>query len=78
MLGALKVDSSALVVTSEARTNLVKSSRNIPGIKTLPANLLNVVDLLSHKALLMEVSAVRKAEQIWGKEKSGEETNATA
>ncbi len=78
ILDALKVDSTALVVTSEAQTNLVKSARNIPGIKTMPANLLNVVDLLSHKALLMEVAAVRKAEQIWGKEKSGEETNATA
>jgi large subunit ribosomal protein L4 len=78
ILGALKVDSSVLVVTSEAQANLVKSARNIPGVKTLPANLLNVVDLLSHKTLLMEVSAIRKAEQIWGKESSGEETNAPA
>ncbi len=78
ILDALKVDSSALVVTAEAQTNVVKSARNLPGVKTLPANLLNVLDLLSHQTLLMEVAAVRKAEQIWGKDLSGEESNATA
>jgi len=66
ILGALKVDSSALIVTSEADASVVKSARNLAGIKTLPANLLNVVDILSCKKLLMEVAAVRKAEQLWG------------
>lgn len=78
ILEALNVGSTALVVTSESQTNTVKSARNIPGVKTLPANLLNVVDLLSYGTLVMEVAAIRKAEQIWGKEKTGEENNATA
>jgi large subunit ribosomal protein L4 len=72
ILEALKIDSTALVVTSEARENVVKSARNLPGIETRPADLLNVVDVLSKKALLMEVAAVRRAEQLWG-EKSSEE-----
>ena len=66
ILAALRVDSSALVVTSEPEGNVVKSARNLKGIKTLPANLLNVLDILSHKMLLMTVTAVRKAEQLWG------------
>jgi len=74
ILKALKVDSSALIVTSEPEANMVKSARNLLRIKTLPANLLNVVDILSHKALLMEVPAVRKAEQLWG-ERLPEEGN---
>jgi large subunit ribosomal protein L4 len=78
ILNALKVDSSALIVTAEAQANIVKSARNIPGIKTLPANLLNVVDLLSHQNLLIEVAAVRKAEQIWGNDSAKEANNATA
>jgi large subunit ribosomal protein L4 len=78
ILDALKVDKTALVVTSSADANLVKSARNLPGIKTLPANLLNVVDIISHRTLLMEVDAVRKAEQLWGESSSGEENNATA
>jgi large subunit ribosomal protein L4 len=72
ILEALKVDSSALVVTSEAKENVVKSARNLPGIQTRPADLLNVVDVLSNKTLLMEVAAVRRAEQLWGEKTSGE------
>jgi len=72
ILKALKVDSTALVVISEAKANVVKSASNLPGIKTQPADLLNVVDVLSSKVLLMEVAAVRRAEQLWG-EKSPEE-----
>ena len=66
ILTALGVDGSALVVTSEPEVNVIKSARNLGGIKTLPANLLNVVDLLSHKMLLMTVNSVRKAEELWG------------
>ncbi len=77
ILTALKVDSSALVVTSEPEANLVKSARNLAGIKTLPVNLLNVVDILSSKMLLIEVAAIRKAEQLWG-EKLPEEGNNAA
>ncbi len=77
ILDAMQVDTTTLVVTAAADVNVVKSARNLPGIKTLPANLLNVVDIISHRTLLMEVDAVRKAEQLWGESSSGEENNAT-
>lgn len=67
ILNTLEVDSKVLIVTDEPNENVVKSARNIPGTKTLPASLLNVVDLLSYKTLLMTEAAVRKAEQLWGK-----------
>ncbi len=73
VLDALKLDSTALIVTSAPELNVIKSARNIPGIKTMPANTLNVVDLLSHEALLMTEEAVRKAEQLWGEAQSQEE-----
>jgi len=66
ILAALGIDSSALIVTDEPEYNVIKSARNLAEIKTMPANLLNVVDILSYKMLLMEVAAVRKAEQLWG------------
>ena len=66
ILTALGVDSSALIVTKEAEDNVVKSARNLPEIKTIPAGLLNVVDLLSYKMILMTEAAVRKAEEMWG------------
>ena len=63
---ALGIDSTALIVTGAPEENIIKSARNLAGIKTLPANILNVVDILSYKMLLMTESAVRKAEQLWG------------
>jgi len=67
ILTALGVDSSALIATAEPEENVVKSARNLPGIKTIPASLLNVIDILSYKMLLMTEAAVRKVEQLWGK-----------
>ncbi|MFC1943333.1 50S ribosomal protein L4 [Chloroflexota bacterium] len=67
ILAALGMDSSALIVTSEPEESVVKSARNLPRTKTMPASLLNVVDISSHKMLLMTVAAVRKAEELWGK-----------
>ncbi len=67
ILAALGVGSSALIATSEPEENVVKSARNLPRIKTIPASLLNVIDILSYKMLLMTEAAVRKVEQIWGK-----------
>ena len=78
ILDAMQVDKTTLVVTGEGNVNLVKSARNLPGVKTLPANLLNVVDIISHNTLLIEVDAVRIAEQLWGESSSGEENDATA
>ena len=67
ILTALGVSSSALITTSDPEENVIKSARNIPGIKTIPASLLNVIDILSYKMLLMTEAAVRKVEQLWGK-----------
>jgi len=77
ILSALGVDSSALIVTDMPEGNVVKSARNLTGIKTMPANLLNIVDILSHKMLLMTETAVRKAEQLWGQSLSQGESNAS-
>lgn len=75
VLSALEVNWPVLIVTDESNQNVVKSARNISGAKTLPAALLNVVDLLSYKTLLMTEAAVRKAEQLWGKKSSKEESS---
>jgi large subunit ribosomal protein L4 len=66
ILAALGIDSTALIVTGAPEENIIKSARNLAGTKTLPANILNVVDILSYKMLLMTESAVRKAEKLWG------------
>lgn len=66
ILAALGMSSSsALITTSQPGEKVVKSARNLVGVKTIPARLLNVVDLLSHKMLLMTEATVRQVEQMW-------------
>ena len=64
-LVALGIGTSVIIATDKANENLVMSARNIDGVKMIPARLLNVGDLLSHKALLMTQGAVRKTEELW-------------
>jgi len=70
IMQALGIDSSAIIVTAGAEENVIKSARNLPRVKTIPANLLNVVDILSHKKLLMTVASVSKVEELWGEKPS--------
>lgn len=78
ILNALGADSSALVVTANPEEHVIKAARNLQGIKTMPANLLNVLDILSHKMLLMTVSAVRRVEELWGEKAVEEVEDASA
>jgi large subunit ribosomal protein L4 len=68
ILAALGIEASALIATSEPGENVIKSARNLPEVKTIPARLLNVVDITSHKILLITEAAVRQVEQMWGEE----------
>jgi len=67
ILNALKADKTALIATRTPDENIIKSARNIPGIKTTPADLLNVIDLLSYEKLLMTEEALRRVEVLWGR-----------
>ena len=66
VLAALGVGSSALIVTPEPEENVIKSARNLSAIKTMPVHIINVLDILSYKMLLMTEAAVRRAEKLWG------------
>ena len=72
ILEALDIDTTALIVTDKVEESVVKSARNLPGVQTTPAGLLNIIDILSHKKLLMTVAALRNAEQVWGEQQKGE------
>ena len=76
-LAALGVDSSALIITPEPDENVIKSARNLKKIKTLPANVISVNEILSYKLLLMTEAAVRLAEKLWGNGSAQEEKDAS-
>lgn len=67
LLAVLGVDTSAIIATDKPIENVIKSARNLPGIITVPAQLLNVVDITNHKLLLMTEDAVRQIEEMWSK-----------
>ncbi len=77
ILRTLGIESSVLLVTGDPEINVVKSARNVEKAKTLPASMLNVVDLLAHRMLLMTVDAVRRAEATWGKKQVVTEAQAS-
>jgi large subunit ribosomal protein L4 len=64
-LDALKISDSTLIITPEPEVNVIKSARNLPGIKTVPVNVLNILDMLNYKVLLITESAVRMTEKMW-------------
>jgi large subunit ribosomal protein L4 len=66
ILETLDVTSSVLLVVDGSDAAFVAASRNIQKLKTLPASLLNALDLMNHRKVIMTVEAVRKAEETWG------------
>jgi large subunit ribosomal protein L4 len=77
VLEALDYERSALIVTGEPDRNVFLSARNLPGAKAVPADYLNVVDLIQHHGLLMTVDAVRRVEALWGGERAGQRRPVT-
>ena len=64
-LDAVKVDRKALVVTAEANELVVKSARNIAGVKTTFANLIHVYDILNANKLVLDRAALAKIEEVF-------------
>lgn len=66
VLKALNAGKKTLLVTLDsADSNVVKSARNIPGVKPLRADFINVYDLLKYETLLITKDAVAKVEEVF-------------
>ena len=61
----VKVERKALVITAEADELVVKSARNIEGVKTTFANLINVYDILNANQLVLDKAALAKIEEVF-------------
>ena len=64
-LDAVKCDGKAVVVTHEVNETVVKSARNIPGVLTTTAKLLNVYDILNAKYLVIDQAALATIEEVY-------------
>ncbi|NLU50820.1 MAG: 50S ribosomal protein L4 [Syntrophomonadaceae bacterium] len=65
VLDSLNVFEKALVVTADGDANVVKSARNIPGVKPIRADFLNVYDILNYDKLIITRDAVAKVEEVF-------------
>ena len=61
----LKVEGKTLIVLPENNKNVLMSSRNIEGVKTIVANNINVFDLLKYTNLILSVDTVKKLEEVY-------------
>ena len=66
MMQALGLERSVLLVGDGADHNALRAGRNVQGVDMLPADLLNAVDVMNHRTLIMTLDAIRKAEALWG------------
>jgi len=64
-LKAVDASKKALVVTPDVRENVVKSARNIPGIKTTVCHIINVYDILNADKFIIDKDAVAKIEEVY-------------
>ena len=64
-LNAVKADGKSLVVTPSKDEIVVKSARNIPGVETSMANLINVYDILKAKYLVLDKEALAVIEEVF-------------
>ena len=64
-LGDLKVSGKTLIILPQSNKNVLMSSRNIEGVKTILANNINVFDLLKYTNLILPVDTVKKLEEVY-------------
>ncbi|NEZ46617.1 50S ribosomal protein L4 [Clostridium niameyense] len=64
MLNAFEAKKT-LIVTGNVEQNVYKSARNIEGVEVIPANNINVYDLLKYNKVVITKDAVSKIEEVY-------------
>ena len=63
--GFLNAVESKKAVVVTACPNVVKSARNIPGVVTSPANLINVYDIVNANQVIIDQAALAAIEEVF-------------
>lgn len=64
VLNNLNAEKRVLIILAEEDQNVILSARNIPGVATITANSLNVLDILNANKVVITQDAVRKIEEV--------------
>jgi len=65
VLKNLNVNETAVIVLADKNENVQLSARNIPGVKTLLVNTINVYDIVRHEKFIITRDAVSKVEEVY-------------
>jgi large subunit ribosomal protein L4 len=65
VLKNLNVNETAVIVIADKNENVQMSARNIPGVKTLLVNTMNVYDIVRHEKFIITRDAVSKVEEVY-------------
>ena len=65
MLTALNAGKKVLIVLPEMNDTIIRSARNIAGVKTAQVNTLNVYDVLNCDTFIVVKDAVAKIEEVY-------------
>ena len=66
-LSAVGCEKSALIVTPAVEKNVVLSARNIPGVQTTFASIINVYDILKADKFVVDQKAVKMIEEVYAR-----------
>ena len=64
-LDAVGASGKALIVTPEVNENVVLSARNLPGVKTTFASLLNTYDIMDARTFVVDKAALDTIEEVY-------------
>lgn len=65
ILKNLNVDKKALIILDSADAKVIKSTNNIPGVKTAQVNTINTYDMLNAGKLIILKAAINKIEEVY-------------
>jgi large subunit ribosomal protein L4 len=66
MIEALGGRTPLLFVADGADETALRAARNVPGLNMAPSRLLNTLQLLRNRTIIMTVDAIRATEELWG------------
>ena len=64
-LNSVGVESKAMVITENLDEKVVLSARNIPGVTTTTATILNTYEILNTRKLVVDKAAIAKIEEVY-------------
>lgn len=64
-LGKIKANRKALIILTEKDENVIKSAKNIPGVKTALVNTINVYDIINYDSFIITKDAVKLVEEVY-------------